>query len=614
MKKNENFLNMLRHETPKFLPMSMKELNGLGYDRPDFVLVTGDAYVDHPSFGAALIGKLLWAAGFSVGIIAQPDVNKPESFKAFGEPFLGFLVTSGNVDSMVNNYTAAKKPRSNDYYSPGGKAGKRPDRALTVYSRKIREIYGDEAAIVLGGLEASLRRFSHYDYWANSVRKPILVDSQADLLIYGMGERALLETAALLSKGLKARDITNVEGTVYGAENITKKDGVVELPRHEVVAKDRTAYADSFKTQIESVGKKGAVLAEKCGKRFIMQNPPAQMLTTREMDAVYAIGFEREAHPSYKLEIPAIQEVRFSITAVRGCLGSCNFCALAFHQGRGVVSRSEESIVKEATLITGLNGFKGYIHDIGGPTANFYGISCKVNGSCTNKKCLTPEICKNINTSHSAFLGVLRAVRKISGVKKAFVRSGIRYDFLLKDTSSKFLDELCEHHISGQLKIAPEHISDTVLKQMGKPNKAVYERFLEKYRQTNSKVKKNQFVVPYLMSGHPGSGLKEAIALAEYLRDNNIAPEQVQDFYPTPGTVSTCIYHTGINPLTGEKVFTAKTPHEKAMQRALIQYKLPQNYKLVYDALRQSGRLDLIGYSKKCLIRPQKVNSKFNKN
>jgi len=393
-----------------------------------------------------------------------------------------------------------------------------------------------------------------------------------------------------------------------------KKEDAVQLPTHEIVAKDRAEYAASFKVQIQNMCGNAKVLVEKCGKVFAVQNPPADILTTEEMDAVYALHFARVPHPSYREEIPAIQEVRFSITAVRGCFGACNFCALAFHQGRGVSFRSEASIVNEASIITKLDGFKGYIHDVGGPTANFYGVTCKVGGNCSGKKCLAPEPCKNLTKSHSAYLNVLRAVRELDGVKKAFVRSGIRYDFLLEEESPKFLNELCEHHISGQLKVAPEHVSDTVLKHMGKPSKAVYERFLEKYKKTNQRLGKDQFVVPYLMSGHPGSGLKEAIQLAEYLRDNRISPEQVQDFYPTPGTVSTCMFHTEINPLTGEKVFTAKTPQEKAMQRALIQYKLPQNYNLVHNALKQAGRLDLIGYSKKSLIRPKEVNNKFRKN
>jgi len=642
---SQNFIKQLRNNVPDFLPVSITELNGLGFSCTDFVLITGDAYVDHPSFGAALIGKLLWAAGYSVGIITQPDVSKDEAFRIFGEPTLGFLVTSGNVDSMVNNYTAAKKPRSNDYYSPGGKFGKRPDRALTVYSRRVREIFGEEASIILGGIEASLRRLAHYDYWANAVRKPVIIDAQADLLIYGMAERALLEIAGLLAKGMHARDIKSVCGTVYKTAGGSKLTGATKLPSYEVVAKDRKAYAESFRVQVEidnprpygappsaeggvmarndganclisnprpcgaPPSAEGGVLVEQCGKNWVVQNPPQVQLSTEEMDAVYGIHFARAAHPSYKQEIPAIQEVKFSITATRGCFGACSFCSLAFHQGRNVTWRSHESIVREAEILTKLPDFKGYIHDIGGPTANFYGVTCKAGGKCSGnssrKTCLHPEICKNLSTSHAAFLDVLRAVRKLPGVKKAFVRSGIRFDFMLADSSPVFLNELCEHHISGQLKIAPEHVCDNVLKHMGKPGNALYEKFLDKYSNINKRLGKKQFVVPYLMSGHPGSGLKEAIRLAEYLHAKRISPEQVQDFYPTPSTISACMFHAEVNPITGEHVYIAKTPKEKAMQRALIQYKLPQNYDLVYDALRQAGRMDLIGFGKKCLIRPK---------
>ena len=592
-------------EVPDFLPVRADELD----DAPDFVLVTGDAYVDHPSFGAALLGKLLWARGYTVGVIAQPDWRSAANFKVFGRPKCGFLITSGNVDSMVNHYSVAKKKRAKDYYSPGGKAGLRPDRALSVYGRRVREAFGD-VPIIAGGLEASLRRLAHYDYWSDKVRPSALLESGADILVYGMGERQLLEIADLLAAGVPVGEIRHVDGTVYAVkEDVWAEDAVV-LPSYADCLSDRTAYAKSFKLQYENaVYLRGKPLVEAYEKLYVCQNPPAAPLTTAELDMVYSLHFARAPHPSYTEPVPSIEEVRFSVVSVRGCFGGCNFCALSFHQGRAVTSRSYESILREAELITNLPDFKGYIHDVGGPTANFRKASCAMqdkHGVCTNKKCLAPEPCRNLEVDHMDFRALLQKLRALPKVKKVFVRSGIRFDYLMLDKDKSFLTELCEHHVSGQLKVAPEHVSKEVLRRMGKPYHHVYDGFVQAFTKTNEKLGKKQFIVPYLMSSHPGSGLREAVELAEYLHKNRLAPEQVQDFYPTPGTVSSCMYHTGLDPLTGEAVFIDRSPHGKAMQRALIQYRLPQNRALVMEALKLAKRTDLIGFDKKCLIKPLK--------
>ena len=597
------------YEQPDFLPMRMDELRAMGHETVDFVLVTGDAYVDHPSFGAALLGKLLWAQGYTVGVLAQPDWRGAKAFMEFGRPRCGFLVTSGNVDSMVNHYSVAKKRRAKDYYSPGSRAGLRPDRALSTYCRRVREAYKD-VPIIAGGLEASLRRLGHYDYWSDSVRRSVLLESGADILVYGMGERQLSEIAELLSAGVPVGDIRHIDGTVFAVKDKDWPRETIELPNYEECAKNPAAYARSFKLQYENaVYLRAKPLVEPYDDMYVVQNPPAEPLTTAELDAVYGLHFARLPHPSYKEPVPSIEEVRFSVVSVRGCFGGCNFCALSFHQGRAVTARSHESILKEAELITNLPDFKGYIHDVGGPTANFRKSSCaqqNKNGVCTNKKCLAPEPCRNLEVDHTDFLALLRKLRALPKVKKVFVRSGIRFDYLMLDKDKSFLNELCEHHVSGQLKVAPEHVSKEVLKRMGKPYHAAYAAFADAFTQTNERLGKKQYLVPYLMSSHPGSGLREAVELAEYLHKNRLAPEQVQDFYPTPGTISSCMYHTGLDPLTGEKVFTDKSPHGKAMQRALIQYRLPQNRALVLEALQLAKRTDLIGFDKKCLLKPAK--------
>jgi len=604
-----NITSTMLRAQPDFLPMSQSELAAHGVEQPDFVIITGDAYVDHPSFGAALLGKLLWAQGHSVAVIAQPDWRSAKSVKTFGRPKCAFLVSSGNVDSMVNHYSVAKKRRAKDYYSPGGRAGLRPDRALSVYCRRVREAYGD-VPIVAGGLEASLRRLSHYDYWSDSVRQSVLLEAGADLLVYGMGERQVTEIASLLAAGVPVGDICHINGMVFAAkEAVWPKDAIV-LPPYASCAKEKAAYAKSFKIQHENaVYMKGKTLVEAYDGLYIVQNPPAAPLTRAELDAVYSLHFARAPHPLYAEAVPSIEEVRFSVVSTRGCFGGCNFCALSFHQGRAVTSRSHESILREAEMITNLPDFKGYIHDIGGPTANFRKASCakqEAHGVCTNKKCLAPEPCRNLEVDHSDFLALLRKLRALPKVKKVFVRSGIRFDYLMLDADKSFLNELCEHHVSGQLKVAPEHVSKEVLKRMGKPYHQAYSRFAEAFTQTNARLGKKQYLVPYLMSSHPGSGLPEAVELAEYLHKNRLAPEQVQDFYPTPGTISSCMYHTGLDPLTGEKVLVDRSPHGKAMQRALIQYRLPQNRALVKEALTLAKRTDLIGFDKKCLLKPSK--------
>lgn len=588
-------------DVPEFLPMGIKEIS----ETVDFVMITGDAYVDHPSFGAALIGKLLWAKGFKIGLIARPDMRDKNSFNVFGTPRLGFLITSGNVDSMVNNYSVSKKRRNRDEYAPGGKAG-RPDRALIAYSRAVRAAFG-AAPIIIGGLEASLRRFGHYDYWSGKVRESVLIESGADLLVYGMGERQILAVADALAAGVGIGDINYVEGTVWKTTS-EPPPGAITLPKFGEICTDKSAYAKSFKIQYENTAwQTAAPLAEPYRHCLIVQNPPSVPLTRSELDLVYGLSFARAPHPMYTESVSSIQEVRFSITSSRGCFGDCAFCALSFHQGAGVASRSHESIIAEAQALTRLPDFKGYIHDVGGPTANFRAAPCQkaaVSGPCQGKRCLAPSPCPEMSVSHADYLQLLRKLRAIPGVKKVFIRSGIRFDYMMLDKDPSFMSELVEHHISGQLKVAPEHVSAPVLRLMGKPDRRAYDAFAAKYAKLNEKLGKRQYLVPYLMSGHPGAGLSEAVELAEYLRDASIHPEQVQDFYPTPGTLSTCMYHTGLNPLSGQKVHVAKTPKEKAMQRALIQYKNPKNKRLVIEALTLAGRADLIGYGKNCLVRP----------
>lgn len=592
-----------------FLPVTRKELEEKGIWQPDFVYISGDAYVDHPSFGAAIITRLLESQGYSVGVIAQPDWRKKESIAVFGEPRLGFLVSAGNMDSMVNHYTVAKKHRKQDTYSPGGQMGLRPDRAVTVYGNLIRQTYKD-TPVILGGIEASLRRMAHYDYWSDTMKRSVLLDSGADLISYGMGEHSILQIAQALDKGIPVSSVTFVPGTVYKTKEAPKK-GIV-LPSYEELLASRKAYAESFRTQYENTDPyTGQVLAESYGSRgFVVQNPPAKPLTQKEMDRVYDLPYMRTSHPMYEKQgkIPAMEEIQFSITSNRGCFGGCNFCALAFHQGRIVQTRSHTSILKEAESYKEQPDFKGYIHDVGGPTADFRHPSCKkqmTKGICTNRQCLFPKPCKNLEADHEDYLELLRKLRKLPGIKKVFIRSGIRFDYVNADPSPVFLQELAKYHVSGQLRVAPEHVSDQVLYYMGKPEHQVYEEFLKKFQRANEESGKKQFVVPYLMSSHPGCTLAEAVKLAEYVRDMGFMPEQVQDFYPTPSTMSTCMYYTGIDPRTGKEVYVPKSTKEKAMQRALLQYKNPENYNLVKEALLKCGRKDLIGFDKKCLIRPR---------
>ena len=596
-----------------YLPVTRQEMLEKGWERPDFVYVTGDAYVDHPSFGHAIISRILEANGYKVAIIAQPDWKRDDSITEFGKPRLGFLVTSGNMDSMVNHYTVSKKKRSNDAYTPGGKMGKRPDYATTVYCNLIKRTYKD-VPIIIGGIEASLRRLAHYDYWSNKLKRSVLMDSGADLLIYGMGEHAIVEVADALNSGLDVKDITFIPGTVYKAKDIESVYQGIVLPDYESLLEDKMEYAKSFKIQYGNTDPFSArPLIEQYGnKQYIVQNPPSKPLTMQEMDDVYELPYMRSYHPSYEKEggIPAIKEIKFSLTSNRGCFGGCSFCALTFHQGRIVQCRSHESLIREAKLMTKDPEFKGYIHDVGGPTANFRSAACKkqnTKGACPNKQCLFPEPCKNLEADHSDYLKLLEKLRNIPGVKKVFIRSGIRFDYVLADSKDDFLRELCKHHISGQLRVAPEHVSDKVLKMMGKPGNAVYTRFVKQFNEMNQKLGMEQYLVPYLMSSHPGSDLKEAVTLAEYIRDLGYMPEQVQDFYPTPSTISTCMYYTGVDPRTMEKVYVPMNPHEKAMQRALIQYKRPENYDLVKEALIKAGRTDLIGFEKQCLIPPRKM-------
>ncbi len=595
-----------------FLPVNAAEMRAQGISQPDFVYVCGDAYVDHPSFGHAIISRVLVAHGYTVCMLPQPDWRDQDSVTVFGEPRLGFLVTAGNMDSMVNHYSVSKKRRANDAFTPGGVMGKRPDYATIAYCNLIRRTY-KHTPVIIGGIEASLRRLAHYDYWSDKMKRSILLDSGADLISYGMGERSIVEIADALNSGLAVRDITFVDGTVYKTRKREDIYDAVELPHYEALLADKKEYAKSFYTQYCNTDPFTAkrLFETYDGKMFIVQNPPAKPLTEREMDQVYALPYQRTYHPSYEAAggVPAITEVKFSLVSSRGCYGGCSFCALTFHQGRIVQVRSHESILAEAGKLVWEPDFKGYIHDVGGPTANFRAPACEkqlTKGVCTDRQCLSPEPCARLKTDHSDYLALLRKLRALPNVKKVFIRSGIRFDYLMYDGDETFLEELCRHHVSGQLKVAPEHISDAVLAKMGKPGVRVYRKFEEAYRRMNEKLGKKQYLVPYLMSSHPGSTLKEAVELAEFLRDLGYMPEQVQDFYPTPSTISTCMYYTGLDPRTMEPVYTAVSPHEKAMQRALIQYRNPKNYDLVYEALERAGRTDLIGYDRKCLIRPRK--------
>ncbi len=597
-----------------FLPISKDDLKKQNINQLDFIFVTGDAYVDHSSFGAAILSRLLESYGFSVGIIAQPDWHSCNAFKVLGEPRLGFLVSAGNIDSMVSHYTASKKVRSQDMYSPGGKAGLRPDRATIVYCNRIREAYGRKIPIIIGGIEASLRRFAHYDYWSDKVRRSILVDSGADILVYGMGEHQVVEIAKLLDMGVPVNEIKSINGTAYLEDTDTQlPEGTVIIPSFDEVSADKKSYAVATKLQYdEQDAFRGKPLAQLDNKnKYLVQLPPSPPLTTEELDNVYELPFEGTYHPIYKAcgGVPAITEIEFSITSCRGCFGACNFCTLAFHQGRTVTARSHDSIIREAKKLTQKPNFKGYIHDVGGPTANFRAASCKKQlkyGVCKERQCLFPTPCKNLEVSHSDYLELLQKLRKLPKVKKVFIRSGIRFDYLLADKDTSFFRELCRHHISGQLRVAPEHVSDSVLKIMGKPEHKVYEKFTERFEKINKESGKEQFVVPYLMSSHPGSRLKDAVKLAEYLNKNKISPEQVQDFYPTPGSISTCMYYTGLDPRTMNQVYVPKDYKEKKMQRALLQFKKTENYILVLDALKAADRLDLVGFGPNCLIKPTK--------
>ncbi|MDR1625196.1 MAG: YgiQ family radical SAM protein [Spirochaetia bacterium] len=596
-----------------FLPVCGEDMRRRGWPQCDFVCVTGDAYVDHPSFGIAIISRLLEAEGYRVGLISRPDWKSPADWKRLGRPRLAFLVTSGNIDSMVSNYTVARKPRREDVYAPGGKGGGRPDRAGIVYAARAREAYKG-VPIILGGLEASLRRLSHYDFWDNKVRRPILLDAKADILVYGMGERQILEIAKRLSASAQTgggADLAGIPGTVYAAPGLPEGWKGIVLPSFEEVSSSPARFAESFKIQYAHTDPlRGLPLAEPCagGSRFVIQNPPAAPLSREEFDRVYELPYARSYHPSCEAEggVPAIREVQFSLTSCRGCFGSCSFCALCFHQGRLVYSRSRESLVREARKLTADPAFKGHIHDVGGPTANFRAPACEkqlAKGACPDRECLFPRPCKNLRVDHSDYLAVLRELRALPGVKKVFVRSGIRFDYLMADSDESFFRELCGHHISGQLKVAPEHVSPKVLAAMGKPAREAYEKFEKKYASMNARLGKKQYLVPYFISSHPGCDLGAAIELAEYFRDRRLAPQQVQDFYPTPGTLASCMYHTGIDPRTGKKIFVPKSYREKAMQRALMQYRNPKNRALVLEALRLAGRGDLIGPGPKCLVR-----------
>lgn len=594
-----------------YLPMNRKDMSIRGWKQCDFVYVSGDAYVDHPSFGTAIISRTLEAHGYKVGIISQPDWRDSKSIQALGRPRLGFLVSAGNMDSMVNHYSVSKKRRKEDSYTPGGVMGKRPDYAVAVYCNLIRSVYKD-VPVIAGGIEASLRRLAHYDYWSDKLKRSVLLDSQADLISYGMGERSIIEIADALSSGIDIKDITFIDGTVYKTKDLESVYDYKILPAFEELRADKKNYAKSFYLQYNNTDPfLGKRLVEPYGDNlFVVQNPPSKPLKQEEMDDVYDLPYMRNYHPSYEElgGVPAIREIKFSLISNRGCFGACSFCALTFHQGRIIQVRSHKSLVEEARLLTEEPDFKGYIHDVGGPTADFRFPACEkqmTKGACPNKQCLFPEPCKNLNADHSDYTALLRKLRAIPKVKKVFIRSGIRFDYVMADSNRAFLKELCEHHVSGQLKVAPEHVSDQVLARMGKPKNHVYRQFAKAYKEMNGALKKEQYLVPYLMSSHPGSSMKEAVELAEYLRDLGYMPEQVQDFYPTPSTISTCMYYTGYDCRTMEQVYVPVNPHEKAMQRALIQYRNPKNYDLVAEALRGAGRTDLIGYDKKCLIRPR---------
>lgn len=592
-----------------FLPISKLDLRKRDISQLDFVFISGDAYVDHPSFGHAIIARFLESKGYKVGIIPQPDWRNVEAFKELGKPRLAFLVSSGNIDSMVNHYTASKRKRRGDLYSPGGKDGHRPDRALIVYCNRLKEAYKD-VPIIIGGIEASLRRFAHYDYWDDKVRRSIMFDTRADLMVYGMGEKPILQIAEALDSGIEAKYLTYINGTSYVASDIENIQDALVIPSYEAVSSNKKKYAEAFMTQYEEQDyHTGKTIIQPHGEKYLVQNPPSSPMGMEELDEVYRLKFTRTYHPIYESEggIPALIEVRFSLTSQRGCFGGCSFCALTFHQGRVIQTRSNESIIQEAKQMIEEPDFKGYIHDVGGPTANFHAPACDKQlkeGVCKKRQCMHPTICKNLKVDHEKYLKLLRSLRALPGVKKVFIRSGIRYDYMMADPNDEFFKELCEHHISGQLKVAPEHVSDTVLHYMGKPRREVYDRFVNKYYRINNRIGKEQYLVPYLMSSHPGSDMKAAVELAEYVRDMGYNPEQIQDFYPTPGTLSTCMYYTGVDPRTMKPVYVPKSPEEKEMQRALIQYRNPKNYELIYKALIKAGRKDLIGYDERCLIKP----------
>lgn len=599
-----------------FLPICRKDMEELGWDRPDFVYVSGDAYVDHPSFGHAIITRLLQAHGYKVCIIAQPDWKDKQSVTEFGEPRYAFLVSAGNMDSMVNHYSVSKKRRRTDAFTPGGVIGKRPDYATVVYSNLIRQVY-KKTPIILGGIEASLRRLAHYDYWSDRLKRSVLLDSGADLISYGMGERSIVEIAEALESGIDIKDITFIPGTVYRTKSLESVYDAISLPEYEEMKREKLAYARSFYTQYKNTDPfTGKRMIEPYNEHlYVVQNPPSMPLDESEMDQVYGYPYRRTYHPSYEKlgGVPAISEVKFSLISNRGCFGGCNFCALTFHQGRILQTRSHESLLDEARKLTEDKDFKGYIHDVGGPTADFRQPSCEKQltcGVCKEKQCLFPKPCKNLKADHKDYVRLLRELRALPKVKKVFIRSGIRFDYVMADKDDTFLRELCKYHVSGQLKVAPEHVSDAVLKKMGKPENGVYQSFVKKYMKINQEISKDQYLVPYLMSSHPGSTMKDAIKLAEYLRDLGYMPEQVQDFYPTPSTISTCMYYTGVDPRDMSPVYVPKNPHEKAMQRALIQYRDPKNYDLVMEALRKEGRMDLVGFEKHCLIRPRKIGKK----
>ncbi len=597
----------------RFLPICREDMEARGWEQVDFVYVTGDAYVDHPSFGHAIITRILESHGYKIGIISQPDWKDKDSIAIYGEPRLGFLVSGGNMDSMVNHYSVSKKRRANDAFTPGGVMGKRPDYATTVYCNLIRQTY-KKTPVIIGGIEASLRRMAHYDYWSNKLKRSILLDSGADLISYGMGERSIVEIAEALDSGLAIEDITYIDGTVCKVKSLDSVYDAIVLESWDELKTDKLNYAKSFYKQYCNTDPfSGKRLVEPYSEHlYVVQNPPSKPLSQSEMDRVYSLPYMRTYHPSYEAigGVPAIEEVKYSLISNRGCFGGCSFCALTFHQGRIIQTRSHESLIAEAKKFIWDKDFKGYIHDVGGPTANFRAPACEkqlTKGACVNKQCLFPTPCKNIKVDHKDYLKLLRKLRELPNVKKVFIRSGIRFDYLIADKDDTFFRELCEHHVSGQLKVAPEHVADPVLQMMGKPENSVYQAFCKKYKQINEKLGKNQFLVPYLMSSHPGSTMKEAVALAEYLRDLGYMPEQVQDFYPTPSTISTCMYYTGVDPRTMKPVYVPKNPHEKAMQRALIQYRNPKNYELVMEALKVADRMDLVGVDKHCLIRPRQM-------